>query len=632
MCGICGFVHTGSNPGEVRQIVESMADQLQHRGPDDEGYYQSGDVALGARRLAIIDLDTGHQPVSNENGTVWLVFNGEIYNFRQLRDTLKAKGHEFRSEGDTEVIVHAYEEYGDNFLAKLNGMFALALWDSEHKRLVLARDRIGIKPLFFSVTKQGLVFGSELKAIMAYPGLPLDLDLVSLDQFLALEYVPAPRTIFKDIHKLEPGHKLVHEAGRTHIESYWRLRPRELPGDDQELAEQLRDLIEDSVRLRLVSDVPLGAFLSGGIDSSTILAFMSRVSPEPVRAFSIGFSDASYDELPYARLVAKRFSADHIEEVIHPDMYTLSEDLIAQFDEPFADFSIFPTYLVSKLARNHVTVVLSGDGGDEIFGGYDTYVAQSLDRYYRLLPRSLRQKLLPTVMGRLSPRAEKKGFVNKAKRFVEGGALASGLQHSRWMMFMTPEHKQRLYTSDLNRHLSNGSVPDLVESWFEVVDQLPGLTQQQYVDIHTYLPDDILTKVDRMTMAVSLEARVPLLDHRLVEFAWNLPERLKMHRMRTKILLRKAMADLLPEEVLFKPKEGFSVPIKHWLRGPLRPVMEDLLSEGEIRSAGLFREGCVRGWVKEHLGGHANHSHRLWALMVFQMWRRQVKNKRSSRI
>lgn len=612
--------------------MERMAQQLRHRGPDDEGYYQDGHVAFGMRRLSIIDLDTGQQPVSNENGTVWLVFNGEIYNFRRLRETLMVKGHKFRSQGDTEVIVHAYEEYGDNFLSKLNGMFALALWDSERRRLLIARDRIGIKPLFYSVMDNGLVFGSELKAITAHPGIPLDLDLVSLDQYLALEYVPAPRTIFKDIRKLKPGHKLVHQSGKTYIEPYWRLRPKELAGDDQDLVDQLRELIKDSVKMQLVSDVPLGAFLSGGIDSSTVLAFMSEISPDPVRAFSIGFNDASYDELPYARLAANRFAADHIVKVIQPNMYMLTEELVAHFDEPFADFSIFPTYLVSKLARSHVKVVLSGDGGDEIFGGYDTYLAQSLDRYYRLLPKRFRRKLLPAILSRLAPRAEKKGLVNRAKRFVEGGALATELQHARWMMFMTPEHKERLYTEDLESHLSNGSVPELMESWFSDVDQLAGLTQQQYVDIHTYLPDDILTKVDRMTMSVSLEARVPLLDHRLVEFAWSLPERLKLHRMRTKVLLRRAMAGVIPDEILVKPKEGFSVPIKHWLRGPLRPMMEDLLSDSEIRSTGLFREECIRGWVKEHLDGRANHSHRLWALMVFQLWRRQANRRLASRI
>jgi len=624
MCGICGFAHANKGLADRRRLLELMTDLLRHRGPDDEGYHVDEMVALGMRRLSIIDLHTGDQPVANEDGSIRLVFNGEIYNFRELRDHLEAKGHRFSSQSDTEVLVHGYEEHGDAVLSLLNGMFAFALWDAREQRLLLARDRLGIKPLYYYAQADQIVFGSELKAVVAYPGVPRELDLIALDQYLTLEYIPAPRTIYHGVSKLRPGHKLVFQEGTARVAPYWQLEKVPLPEDEGELRAHLKELLRDSVRLQMVSDVPLGAFLSGGIDSSTILAFMSELSDEPVRAFSIGFEDATYDELPYARLVANRFGAHHVERVLPSDVHDLAEKLIRHFDEPFADFSIFPTYLVSQLAREHVKVVLSGDGGDEIFGGYETYLAQSLDRYYRLIPHGLRATLLPSMLDQISPGRAKKGLLNRAKRFVEGGSLPSGLQHSRWMMFMSGEDKRSLYHEAFSNHVESEGVADLLRSWFERVAGLPQLSQQQFVDIHTYLPDDILTKVDRMSMAVSLEARVPLLDHRLVEFAWSLPSRHKVHRMKTKVLLRQAMTDILPADVLRKPKEGFSIPIKHWLRGPLRPLMQDLLSSSKLREGGLFREECVQGWIGEHLAGKANHSHRLWALIAFQLWRENV--------
>jgi asparagine synthase (glutamine-hydrolysing) len=508
-------------------------------------------------------------------------------------------------------------------------MFAFALWDSARKRLLAARDHIGIKPLYYWVGRDRIVFGSELKCLAAHPEVPLEIDLVALDQFLTLEYIPTPRTIFKDVHKLPPGHRLVYQAGEVKVEQYWDVPTVETPSDEATAAEMLRELIDDAVEKQLMSDVPLGAFLSGGIDSSTVVAAMSIASSTPVRTFSIGFDDATYNELPYARAIALRYQTDHTEETLQPDIAETAERLVRHLDEPFGDFSIFPTFLVSEVARKKVKVVLSGDGGDELFGGYDTYVAQGMDRYYRWLPSGLRKNVIPTVAAWIPPRPEKKGLINKTKRFIEGAALPDALQHARWMMFMSPQEKAALYRPEMSGGLTGESSGAVLERYFNLAAHRDELAQQQYVDIKTYLVDDILTKVDRMSMAVSLEARVPLLDFRIVELAVNLPAHMKLRRGQTKRILRRAMADRLPEMVLNKPKQGFSIPLKNWLKGPLKPMMMDLLSEARIRQRGYFDEATISRWTKEHLSGAENHSHRLWALMVFELWSQQVMDART---
>jgi asparagine synthase (glutamine-hydrolysing) len=624
MCGICGAVAQEKGRRVNEAVLRKMCDLIRHRGPDDEGFYLDEHAGLGMRRLSIIDLVTGNQPVSNEDETVWIVFNGEIYNFRELHAQLEDRGHVFATKSDTEVIVHAYEEYGDHCVERFNGMFAFALWDTQRRRLLIARDHLGIKPLYYWAGRGQIVFGSELKTVIAHPAVPREVDLAAIDQFLTLEYIPAPKTIFKNIHKLLPGHRLIFEEGKLHIENYWDI-PFQKVGDDWDACkEQLLALIDDAVRMQMVSDVPLGAFLSGGIDSSSVVSAMSQATDRPVKTFSIGFGDRTYNELPYARAVAKKYATDHYEEFLDPDISDLVEKLLQYIDEPFGDFSIFPTYLVSMVARRHVKVVLSGDGGDELFGGYDTYVAQDLERYYRWLPAAVRKKVIPALMSRVPPQPAKKGVINKTKRFVEGAALPSGLQHTRWMMFLNPSEKSRLYSADLSSSLDGDSPEAVLRDYFLRVNKQDPLTQQQYVDIKTYLVDDILTKVDRMSMAVSLEARVPLLDYRIVEFAVNLPPEMKLYRGQTKRILRQAMAERLPGEVLSKPKQGFSIPLKHWLRGPLKPLMTDLLSDGSIRRRGYFNPGEVSRLVYEHLDQSANHSHRLWALMVLELWHRQV--------
>jgi len=620
MCGICGVVSFQPNASVDRSTLLRMNASLRHRGPDDEGYYEDDQVSLAMRRLSIIDLYNGQQPISNESGDIWVVYNGEIYNFQNVRAALEQRGHIFKTKTDTEIIVHAYEEYGDECVTHFNGMFAIALWDARKRRLFLARDRLGIKPLYYWSGADKLVFGSELKALIHHPDVPRQVDLAALDLFLTLEYIPAPRTIYEDVFKLLPGHRLVVEKGKLKVTQYWDVPYQPISQSEAECGEILSGLIKESVRLRLISDVPLGAFLSGGIDSSTIVGYMSQSANEPVRTFSIGFEDDTYNELPYAEAVAKHFGTKHHVEVLKSDLTDLTEQLVTHFDEPFADTSVFPTFLVSKLASREVKVILSGDGGDELFAGYDTYLAEKLDRYYGRLPRPLRQQVFPKFAAGLLPQPAKKGLINKVKRMVEGGAFEPSLQHARWMMFLNSSEKNSLYRSDLRATLYDHLTTDFFHDYFEKANCFDHLAQQQYVDIKTYLADDILTKVDRMSMAVSIEARVPLLDYHIVEFALNLPAHMKLHGWRTKSILREAVKNLVPGFVLEKPKEGFSIPMKHWLCTSLKPMMLDLLSKAALHKHGYFDHQVVAQWIQEHLEGRANHSHRLWTLMVFEMW------------
>jgi len=597
---------------------------MTYRGPDDEGYYLHENVGLAMRRLSIIDLSTGHQPITNEDGTMWIVFNGEVYNFQPLREDLEAKGHVFKTLTDTEAILHAYEEYGEACVERLIGMFAFAIYDEKRRRLFIARDRLGIKPLYYAKVNGEIYFGSELKVVLQHPGVPRALDMHALDQFLTLEYIPAPRSIVEHVQKLPPGHTLTYEDGEITIKPYWSLDFQTTTQSDEECLEELTELIRDAVKLRMIADVPLGAFLSGGIDSSTVVSFMSELSSLPVKTFSIGFGDPTYNELPYARMVAEHYGTEHYEEYLEPDVLSLAERLIRHLDEPLGDFSILPTYLVSEVARKYVTVSLSGDGGDEIFAGYDTYVAQNMARYYNYVPGPIREKVLPAIMSLVPPQSAKKGLINKAKRFIEGGALDPDLQHTRWMMFINDADKDNLYQAGVRSAIATETPQDVMERYFLQARVADALAQQQYVDIKTYLADDILTKVDRMSMAVSLEARVPLLDHRVVEFAMRLPPHLRMDKGTTKVILRKLMANRLPEQVLNKPKEGFSIPIKQWLKTTLNPLMMDLLSQSSVQRRGYFHPATVERWIKEHMENKANHSHRLWALMVFELWQREV--------
>jgi len=622
MCGICGILHYDREAKADNDEVRRMNEAIIHRGPDEDGFYINGRVGMAMRRLSIIDLTSGQQPIGNEDGTIWIVYNGEIYNFPELRRDLESKGHHFRTNSDTEAVVHAYEEYGVDCPAKLNGMFAFSIWDTRRQRLFIARDRLGKKPLYYYNDGKRLVYGSELKALLQARDIPRRVSLPALDLYLTYEYVPAPYTIFENIYKLPAGHSLSVEAnGKVDIRQYWELRFNENGYHEQDLEKKLAALLQDAVKIRLMSDVPLGAFLSGGIDSSIVVGLMAKVMDQPVKTFSIGFEDSTYNELHYARQIAKLFKTEHREFIIKPNALELTEKLVHHLDEPLGDFSIFPTYLVSKMARDYVTVVLSGDGGDELFGGYDTYVADLTYQRYRKVPAFLRKGIVEPAVSILPPTEKKKGLVNKARRFLEGAKHPEDLRHVRWMIFLSAAEKHELYGEALKGWRDNQAAYGYIRNFFAQANSNDEGNRQSFVDIKTYLADDIMVKVDRMSMATSLEARAPFLDYRVAELAATIPSGLKIHGTTTKYILKKAMADLLPHEILHRGKEGFSIPIKNWLRNELKPVMLDVLSSDNIKRDGFFNDGYVQSLIKEHLDGVENHSHRLWALMVFGIWR-----------
>jgi asparagine synthase (glutamine-hydrolysing) len=600
-----------------------MCTTIVHRGPDEQGIDIRDGVGLGARRLSIIDVAGGHQPLFNEDETVRLVFNGEIYNYRELRQALLERGHRFRSATDGEVLVHLWEENGRDFLEQVNGMFAIALFDASRRRLLVARDRLGIKPLYYAETGKHFVFGSELKAILASGLVERRVDLDALGQFLAWEYVPTPRTLLCGIEKLRPGHVLEVdlEGGGRECRAYWSVSSIRPANGDSRRSEEWEEVVDAQVRTsvqhQLVSDVPLGAFLSGGVDSSLVVSAMGSAS-----TFSIGFVDQSYNELPWSRAVANHLGVSHTTEVIQPDVIDLFGKLMHFMDDPIGDFSIFPTYLVSRLARRSVTVVLSGDGGDELFGGYETYVAQLKARTYRRIPHFIRAGAVEPLVHALPPRPEKKGLVNKAKRFIEGLEHDERLAHARWRLFIGESMRRALFTPAALEEMVTPSAEHVLDL-FDEADGRDEINRCLYADMKSYLIDNCLVKVDRMSMACSLEARVPLLDHELVETALQIPGRFKIQGDSTKILLKRVAARHVPAECVYRPKEGFSIPIKHWLGTTLKPLMHELLAPSRISAEGIFRAETVERLIREHLDGRANHSHILWSLMVFQDWKRR---------
>jgi len=617
MCGIVGMADFRGGAAVSVEQLRRMCATIEYRGPNDEGVDIADNVGLGMRRLSIIDLDGGMQPIFNEDRSIRTVFNGEIYNFKALRDGLIRAGHRFRTEGDTEVIVHAYEEYGEDFPNRLDGMFAIALHDSARRKLLLVRDQLGIKPLYYALSDGHLVWGSELKVLLASGLIRPELDLDSLNEFLTWEYVPGDATLLRGVCKLKPGETLTVDlqSGSAQVGQYWDIPAcRGESRTDAEWAEEVESLITKSARDQMISDVPLGAFLSGGVDSSLVAAAMGRA-----RTFSIGFDDPSYNELPYSSEVARHLGMDHVTEVIQPHVADLFDDLMTHLDDPIGDFSIFPTYLVSRLARRDVTVVLSGDGADELFGGYETYAADSLARNYGFIPTPLRRGVIEPVLNRLRPRSAKKGLINKAKRFVEGARQSPDLSHARWRKFMDQPTRERLFTAET--HAGIGRAADThILSLFDQAGERSALDRSLYVDVKSYLCDNILTKVDRMSMAVSLEARVPYLNPALVELAFQVPDHLKVHKGRTKILLKEIAARHVPAHCVYRQKEGFSIPIKTWLGTQFRPIMEDLLSPARIRRQGLFDSASIELLKQQHLSGRMNHSHLLWSLIVFEAW------------
>lgn len=621
MCGIVGIVRQGRAPVDGDE-VDRMAGTLVHRGPDEGGRFVTAGAALGVRRLSIIDLRTGTQPIANEDGSIWTVQNGEIYNFRALRVELEAKGHVFRTRSDTECIVHAYEEYGDDCVRHLRGMFAFGVWDERAQRLLLARDRLGKKPLVYAHIAGALYFASELQALVLRDNVPRDIDLGALGDYLAYGYVPSPATIYQAIRKLPPGHRLVWEDGRVRVSRYWSLeyQPKLQLAEDEAL-QQLEAKLDEAVRIRLVADVPIGALLSGGVDSSTVVALMARHVPQ-VKTFSIGFDEGAYDELAHARRVAERYSTDHHEFIVHADATTVLPTIVRHYGEPYADSSAIPTYYVTKLARQHVTVALNGDGGDEDFGGYDRYRAMTWsDAVHRAPGGALLLAAARLAAERLPPLPG--STVARARRFLSAAVLPAAARYARWMATLPAELLDELLADDVREQVAVER-SYAVERAYESGNGLHPVDRAILTDVASYLPYDLLVKMDIASMANSLETRSPFLDHEVVEFTARLPTHLKLRGGREqKYLLKRLARRLVPAENIERPKMGFGVPVGAWLRGSLREMAEDALLGRRSRERGYFRPEVVRRIWDEHRSGAQDRTYVLWTLLMLELWHRE---------
>lgn len=648
MCGICGKINFNSEPID-HSLLKRMTSCLSHRGPDDEGMYisnqhsaisgqhgQSPSVGLGHRRLSIIDLSPlAHQPMSNEDGSIWIVYNGEIYNFRELREDLIRRGHAFRSRSDTETIIHLYEEYGIECLKHLRGMFAFAIWDERDRSLFLARDRIGKKPLYYRHSEDTFVFASEIKAILQDENFSREPNYTAIHHYLTYQYVPSPWTAFEGIEKLPPAHYLLLKNGKVEVNRYWKLsylpkhNPQNSPfgkggkgGFERALKREIAARLKEAVRIRLISDVPLGAFLSGGIDSSSIVAMMSGMMEKPVKTFSIGFKEDAYNELKYAKLVAERFKTDHTEFIVEPKAVDIIEKLVWHYNEPFADSSAIPTYYVSKLAREHVTVILNGDGGDESFAGYGRYRANEFSRMIqKFFPPSIAEALLPLVM--LMPHGnDPKNFSWRLKRFLQEYIKSPELRNGHWLCHFTNEMKNDIYTDEFSEKVIGLDSFDLLFEKYREADADNFLDKTLYADVMMYLPDDLLVKVDVASMANSLEARSPFLDHEFMEFAAGIPADLKLKGLTTKYILKEAFRGILPDEVLFREKMGFGVPIDHWFRDELKEMAYDTILSDTAMQRGYFRKNALKKILDEHASGNWNWQNHIWNLIMLELWHR----------
>ncbi len=624
MCGICGILNFSNKERIDKDLIQRMTSVLKHRGPDDEGFYLSNvqcpkskvNVGLGVRRLKVIDLETGHQPIHNEDRSIWIVFNGEIYNFGTLREELEKKGHRFYTKGDTEVILHLYEEYGKDCLQRLNGMFAFAIWDSREEKLFLARDRIGIKPFFYIEHKGSLIFASEIKSILENREISKEIDVQSLHSMMKLQYIPAPNTIFKEIKKLVPGHRLTCQKGKIAIEEYWDLDLTRKEESEAFYLEELPKLLEESIKLRLISDVPLGAFLSGGIDSSIIVGLLSKFSKKPVNTYSVGFEAGdSFNELKYARLASQHFKTDHQELIMKPkDIEELLPKIVYHLDDPITDPAVIPTYLVSKLAKETVTVVLTGEGGDELFAGYRRYSLDRLAPYYGKLPSIIRKKMIPVLISKLFPKG-------RFQQGIEALNQPPGVQrHLNWVSKFSDETLENLYTKEVKKEIKEKGLTSIFRSYFESPQERDFLSRTLYCDVKTWLPDNLLVKVDRMSMATSLEARVPYLDHRIVELCTSMPIHLKLKGLTSKYILRKAFSNLIPEEILKRRKQGFTIPLAPWFRKELKDFTQEILSQDSIAKRDYFNYNYIKRILKEHLEERRDYSREIWSLLIFELW------------
>jgi asparagine synthase (glutamine-hydrolysing) len=632
MCGICGKLYFNPIRKADQNNISAMASVLVHRGPDDHGIYVDGPVGIGHQRLSIIDISpAGHQPMSNEDGSLWIVFNGEIYNFEELRMELQGKGHVFTSHTDTETIIHLYEEEDTDCLNRLRGMFAFAIWDSTKQRLFIARDRVGKKPLVYAVTDDAIIFASEIKALLQDPSVTAEVDCEALHHYLTYQYVPSPWTMFKGIRKLPPAHSLVVEREKITTRQYWQLSYAQkltLPtlGD---YVEQFMDVFTEAVKIRLRSDVPLGAFLSGGIDSSATVAVMSQLTNRAIKTFSIGFDVSEYNEITFAAMVAKKFNTDHTEFIVNPDAISILPKLVWHYNEPFADSSAIPTYYVSKLTREHVTVALNGDGGDESFAGYERYIADKLAGYYEKIPCIAREHIIKRCLSFIPHQENRNSFFRRLKRFVNGISEKAERRYVRWICGFDNEMKNDLYSAAFAEKTAAIDSVDLIVNWYAKADASAFLDKTLFVDIMSYLPDDLLVKVDIASMANSLEARSPFLDHKLMEFAAALPPHLKLNGIQSKYLLKKAFSSVLPRSVLYRKKMGFGVPIDRWLRNELKELTYQILLEKRTVERGLFKEQAVRMLIDEHMLKRADNSYRIWALLFLELWYRMFIDKSS---
>ena len=621
MCGITGIINRNGRDVDAG-VLGRMCDAIRHRGPDDEGRYLNGVAGLAMRRLAIIDIKGGQQPIHNADRTAWIVFNGEIYNYRELRASLEKLGHTFYTDSDTEAIVHAYDQYGSECPKHLRGMFAFAIWDERTGELFLARDRVGKKPLLYALVNNQLIFGSEFSALLQHPDISRDVAPEAIHYYLTFMCVPAPLTAYKAIRKLEPGHSLrFTRDGEVKIERYWQpsFSPK-LKLSEEEAGERAVEVLRDAVRVRLMSEVPLGAFLSGGIDSSAVVALMSEASSEPVKTFSIGFEEQDFSELHHARRVAEHVGADHHEFIVRPDAMEVLPTLVEHYGEPFADSSAIPTYYVSRETRRHVTVALNGDGGDECFAGYERYAAMRLAERYRKLPALMREGVIRQAINLLPSSELRRSRVRSAKRFLQSASLPPVERYLRWVSVLDRAAKDALYTDGFRNQMAGHDPASWLSPWFAHANGAGVVDASLLTDTMTYLPNDLLVKVDIASMAVSLEARSPFLDHHVIEFAATLPEKFKLRGLTTKYILKRVLKKLVPVENLNRAKMGFGVPIGHWFRGQMKKFLgETLLSERALRR-GLFKAEEVKRMFELHTRGEQDYAHQLWTLLMLELW------------
>lgn len=621
MCGIVGIINADKRLVS-RNLLERMNACIVHRGPDEDGFYLNKFVGLAMRRLSIIDLRCGQQPIFNQARTKTIVFNGEIYNFLELRQNLEKLGHKFYTKSDTEIIIHLYDRYGTDCVKHLRGMFAFAIWDEIDQSLFMARDRVGKKPLLYSHQRNGdLIFGSEFRALLAHPNISKEVDYAAIDYYLSFLCVPAPLTAYKQIRKLEPGHWFLWRNGEIKTERYWLpdfSKKRKI--DEQEAEEQTLEILREAVRLRLISEVPVGAFLSGGVDSSAIVALMAEHSSEPVKTFSIGFEEEDFSELKHAKKVAEHVGAEHYEFIVRPNALKILPTLIEHYGEPFADSSAIPTFYVAQETRRYVTVALNGDGGDESFGGYERYAAMKLAERYHQLPDVLRKNVIEKAINLLPTSELKRSRVRDLKRFLNAASLPTNERYFRWNSVFTRDFKAKLYNENFQYKIGSFDSGGLLADWFTRGNGIGIVDKTMFTDQQTYLPNDLLVKVDIASMAVSLEARSPFLDHKVIEFAASLPENLKIRGMETKYLLKKIASRLVPQEVLYRRKMGFGIPVGKWMRNELKSfVQEILLSEGSL-NRGLFKPLFVKQIIEQHITAQKDYNQQLWALLMLELW------------